>query len=74
MRFVLENVFLLCRDCHDWFDGKRQDSDFTKSDAFVRQVIPPERYKYLQQLLMYPRKVDRQTDEVLLKQQIRYYS
>src|SRR5882762_2749553 len=31
MRFVLENVFLLCRDCHDWFDGKRYDSDFTKS-------------------------------------------
>ena len=70
MRFLLENVFLLCRECHDWFDGREWNHDFTESDEFVRRVIPKERYEFLQQRLMYPQPVDRRADEILLKQQI----
>jgi len=70
MRFLLENVFLLCRECHDWFDGREWNHDFTESDEFVRRVIPKERYDFLKQRLMYPQPVNRAADEILLKQQI----
>ena len=63
-------VFLLCRDRHDWFDGKKSDSNATESNKFVRSVIPKERYEFLLERLMYPQPVNRAADEILLKQQI----
>jgi hypothetical protein len=70
MRLILENVFLLCRDCHDWYDGREWNHNFDDSEAFARGAIPPERYAFLQQLLQHPQPVNRQADEVRLRQQI----
>jgi hypothetical protein len=43
MRFLLDNVLLLCRDCHDWYDGKAPDSDFNKLAEWIQHILPKER-------------------------------
>jgi len=45
MRFLLDNVFLLCRDCHDGYDGKAPDSDFNKSAEWIQHILPKERMR-----------------------------
>jgi len=71
----LDNVFLLCRDCHDWYDGKAHDSDFNKSDEFIRRILPKETYDRLRTMLMHPQPVpDLGAVERYLKQAIQRYS
>jgi hypothetical protein len=70
-RFLIENLILQCRWCHDWYGN-----NIHAGTEWVERLLGSQRYRHLEQQVFYPDPIFRDLSKVeaYLKSEIRKYS